>query len=72
MNDAKTEFDLFKDSSEAKKNLEFVAQIEAAFAALTAYQLSGGEILYLDQTARALDLAKQHLRRKEREAADGQ
>lgn len=72
MTDAKTAFDSFKDSPEAKKNPEFVSQIEAALQGLSLYQTSGGMILYLEHTVRALDLAKQHLRRNEREDADGQ
>ncbi len=40
MTDADTEFDLFKDSQEAKKNPEFASHIKKAIGGLTMVQLS--------------------------------
>jgi len=40
LNDAETEFDLFKDSQDAKKNPEFTNHIKKALGGLTTVQLS--------------------------------
>lgn len=71
--DARTEFDLFKDSKEAKKNPEFTAHLEnaikglmeAGFANYVSRQGVRPKISYADaisKVSRELEAAKQYLK----------